>query len=139
MSDVCVDTSLALKLVLPEPGSDRVRRRWAEWLREGVIVIAPWLWMFEAHAVLRRKLVRQDLTEVEARDAWRILRRQGIRTVHPRGLFDRAWVLAGELDRPNTYDACYLAVADLRRCELWTADARLARAARTKFDWIREV
>jgi hypothetical protein len=60
------------------------------------------------------------------------LHRQGIRTVHPRGLFDRAWVLATELGRSNTYDAIYVAAAELRKCELWTADYRLANAARRR-------
>jgi predicted nucleic acid-binding protein len=78
------------------------------------------------------------LTEPEAREGSRILRRQSVRTVHPRGLFDRAWALAVELDSPTTYDAVYLAAAELRRCELWTADERLANAAR-KLKWVQLV
>ncbi len=138
MAEMCVDASFAIKLALPEPKSDLVHEMWISWAREGVSVIAPWLWMFEAHSVLRRKVSRRELTEPEAREGWRLLRRQGVRTVHPRGLFDRAWALAVELDRPTTYDAVYLAVAALRDCELWTADERLANAA-GKLKWVRSV
>lgn len=131
-----MDASFVLKLALPEPHSEAVRSRWAEWVRDGVTVVAPWLWLFEVHAVLRRKVVRMELTDAEALDVWRLLRRQGIRPIHPRSLFDRAWVVARELARPTTYDAVYLAAAELRGCELWTADARLANAA-SALPWVR--
>lgn len=137
MAEVCVDASFALKLVLFEPERERVRARWGTWLQAGITVVAPWLWAFESHAVLRRKVARGELSDLRASEAWRILRRQGIRTVHPRGLFERAWVIAAELSRPTTYDAVYLTVAELRGCELWTADRRLINAAAGRSGWIR--
>ncbi len=139
MAEVCADASFVIKVALPEPKSELVRGQWASWARESVAIIAPWLWMFEVHSVLRRKVTRRELTEPEAREAWRVVRRQGIRTVHPRGLFDRAWALAAELERPTTYDAVYLAVAALRGCELWTSDERLANTAAGKLNWVRSV
>ena len=139
MAEVCVDASFALKVVLLEPSRDQVRSIWATWLNNGTEVIAPWLLLFEAHSVLRRRVFRKETTEDEAREAWRLLRRQGIRTVHPRGLFDRAWRLAAELGRPTTYDAVYMAAAELRGCSFWTADTRLANAARRKFPWVHSV
>jgi predicted nucleic acid-binding protein len=135
--EICVDASFIVKLVLPEPKHELVRAQWSGWLGQGMTIVAPWLWLFEVHSVLRRKVVRQELGEVHAAHVWRLLRRQGIRTVHPRGLFDRAWVVAAELGRSTTYDAVYVAAAALRGCDLWTADDRLARSAQAKFDWIR--
>ncbi len=138
MAEACVDASFAIKIALPEQKSELVREKWALWAREDVTIIAPWLWLFETHSVLRRKVARRELTEPEAREGWRILRRQSVRTVHPRGMFDRAWMLAVELDRPTTYDAVYLAAAELHHCELWTADERLANSAR-KLKWVQLV
>ncbi len=89
------------------------------------------------HAVLRRHVARGNLTESEGKEAWRILGRQGVRTIHPRGLFDRAWEIARNLSRPTTYDAVYLAAAALRECDLWTADRRLVHAAAKRFAWVR--
>jgi predicted nucleic acid-binding protein len=137
MSEVCVDASFALKLVLPEPMSTQIRTQWQSWVETGTTIVAPWLWLFECHAVLRRKVWRQEITDGEARDAWRLLRRQAIQPVHPRGIFDRAWVLARELNRSTTYDTVYMAAAELRGCELWTADSRLAHAAGARYPWIR--
>jgi predicted nucleic acid-binding protein len=137
MAEVCVDASFALKLVLDEPERPRVRRQWAEWVRDGVSPIAPWLWTFETHSVLRRNVVRGSLSEEQARAAWHLLQRQGVQTVHPHRLMDRAWALASELSRPITYDMVYVALADLRGCELWTADQRLINATGARFAWIR--
>jgi predicted nucleic acid-binding protein len=139
VAEVCVDASFALKLVLYEPERERVREEWSSWLRNGNAVIAPWLWAFETHAVLRRKVAREEMTDQEAREAWRVLRRQGVQVVHPRGLFDRAWSIAAELSRPTTYDAVYLAVADLRGCEFWTADHRLLNSAGRRYSWMRSI
>jgi predicted nucleic acid-binding protein len=139
VADVCVDASFILKLVLPEPEQPQVRVMWGDWLRDRRTIVAPWLWQFETNAVLRRKVAGGEFSEAEGRDAWRLIRRQGVRTVHPRGLFDRAWAIAAELGRRTTYDTVYLATADLHGCEFWTADQRLANAARSRFSWIREI
>ena len=37
-SQVCLDASFALKLVLSEPGSEEVEAQWEAWLRGGVEV-----------------------------------------------------------------------------------------------------
>lgn len=139
MAEVCVDASFALKLVLPEPDSHHIAAQWALWDKSAVVVVAPWLWLFESHAVLRRKVTRGEFTEQDARKAWRILQRLHVQTVHPRGLFDRAWQLATTFHRPTTYDAVYMATADLRGCDLWTADQRLINAVTGKFPRIRTV
>lgn len=137
MPEVCVDASFGLKLVLGEPERPRVRQQWEEWARSGLSIVAPWLWTFETHSVLRQTVVRGDVTDHRARAAWRLLQRQGVRILHPEGVMDRAWELAGELNRPVTYDMVYVALADLRGCELWTADQRLINAAGSRFQWIR--
>lgn len=137
MPEVCVDASFTLKLVLDEPGRSRVRDQWALWRDGETSVLAPWLWAFESHAVLRRKVARGELTETEGREAWRVLRQQAIRIAHPRDLFDRAWAIAVELSRPTTYDAVYVALAELRGCELWTADERLMNAAGGRYRSLR--
>ena len=139
MTTVCVDASFALKGVLREPQHEQVQEHFRLWRAQDVELIAPWLLLFETHSVLHRKVFQGILNDAEARAAWRVLLRLGIKTAHPRGLFDRAWVLADRLSRPVTYDAAYAAVAEIRGCELWTADQRLINAAAGKINWIRSV
>lgn len=52
-------------------------------------------------------------------------------------MHDRALVLASRFDLQATYDAHYLALAEERDCEFWTADKRLARATNGAFPWLR--
>lgn len=139
MAEVCADASLILKLVLPEPDHLAVHSLWTGWQRDGIRVVAPSLWQFEVHAVLRRHVTRGLLSASEAWEYWLHLRSQDIHVVQPRGLFDRAWALAAQLSRPVTYDTVYAAVAELRGCELWTADRRLINASAGKLSWIRSV
>ena len=139
MASVCVDASFALKAVLREPDHALVQECFRTWREQKTEILAPWLFLFETHSVLHRKVFTGVLTDQEARDVWRALRRLGVKTSHPRVLFDRAWALADRLSRPVTYDAVYAAVAEIRGCELWTADHRLINAAAGKIDWIRSV
>ncbi len=136
MAETCVDASFLLKLVLPEEGSDRADARVSGWIRDGVALVSPSLWLFEAHSVLRRKVYRGEATERQGREAWEKLRGQGVQVVHPLDLFERAWRLAVRLRRPTTYDSMYLATAEARGCEFWTADTRLAGAVGTKLPWV---
>lgn len=139
MAEVCVDANYALKLVLAEPESPKVRAQWVQWNDAGMTVVAPALWAFESHSVLRRKWFTGAITEAEARDGWQALLHQGITVVDPPGLFDRALALSIELSRPTTYDMTYMAVADLLGCDLWTADQRVINAAGGRFPWLHSV
>lgn len=135
----CVDASFSLKLVLFEEGSDRARAKMREWIEGSVVVISPLLWLFECQSALRRKAYRGLLTGGQAREAWDLLQKQGIESVLPPDLFERAWSLAARLRRPTTYDCVYLATAEARGCGLWTADVRLAGAVGTKLPWVHLV
>jgi predicted nucleic acid-binding protein len=51
----------------------------------------------------------------------------------------RALELAAQLNRPATYDAHYLALAERLGVEFWTADERLYNAVRHALPWVRLV
>ena len=54
----------------------------------------------------------------------------------PVELYRVAWELAKRFDRSTIYDCCYLALAELHRCELWTADQRLINADGSQLPWL---
>lgn len=124
MPFVCVDASFALKVVLPEEESQFVVMKWEEWQAEGITVVAPWLFAFEVMAVLRQKVARRHLTTREGLAACETIWDIGVELRHHEALWSRAWELAAQYHRPTTYDTCYLALAELLDCELWTADRR---------------
>ena len=125
---ICVDASLALKLVLAEQESELVATQWEKWQTEGQTVLSPWLFAFEIMAVLRKKVARGELTEKEGLEAWGILSDLGIELRHHPLMWERSWALAAQYRRPTTYDTAYLALAQLLDCDLWTADYRFIRA-----------
>lgn len=51
----------------------------------------------------------------------------------------RAIEFADTFNRPASYDAHYLALAEYLECELWTADERLWNATKATLPWVRWV
>ena len=136
---VCLDASLALKLLVVEDGSHRARSLWRSWSVEGVAVVAPGLFVFECASALRRMVVRRDLEEEPARNALGLLLTMPVSLRAPQGLVERAWALARDLVRPAAYDCFYLGLAELLGIECWTADRRFFNAAHEVKPWLRHL
>ena len=134
---VVVDASLVLKLVLAEEDSEEAANLWRRWAEEGEVVAAPPLFSAETSSVLRRRVYQGKLDPAQGDAAFAVLRGLVVDILEPVDLYPRAWDLAKELNQPTTYDCCYLALAELLVCELWTADERLHRAAEGRFPWLR--
>ena len=49
----------------------------------------------------------------------------------------RAIQLSKQFRLPAAYDAHYLALAESKHCELWTADKRLWNSIKGKLPWVR--
>lgn len=115
-----VDSSVAVKWVVPEVLSDRADRL----LAGGDELLAPDLLPVEAANALWRKTARREISPGEADRALAMLLESGIefRPVGP--LLGRAMRLARRLAHP-VYDCVYLALAERERVPLVTADVRL--------------
>jgi predicted nucleic acid-binding protein len=138
-SRVCIDASLALKLVLPEPGSDQAAVEWQNWMNSGVEVAAPYLFIYETSSVLRNRVYRKQLTQKEADEALGILVGLSIAYLHPPPILESAWELARRFNRPTAYDCFYLALAQQQGCLLWTGDKRLHNAVKDSLSWVHLV
>lgn len=122
MSTLVIDASIAMKWVIPEPGTTEailVQRRYS--------LIAPDLLMAECANVLWKKVGRAEISGEEASIAARALERADIELVSVRTLLDASVKLAVELSHP-AYDCAYIALAVLRQCRFVTADHRLIAA-----------
>ena len=123
-----VDASVGLKWVLPEAGSEAARSLRRERVESGAPIYVPDLfWSETANALWR--LSRGDaapLPPAQARELFDALRLAPLRT-EPVGPFaDGALAIALAADI-TTYDAAYVALAELVDGRLHTADAALAR------------
>ena len=134
---VVVDASLAAAWVLREPYSGLALALADDWASAGVETIAPGLMFTEVTSAIYKRVRRGELSLDDAREALDVALAFGVRLEHELDLHRKALVLAHRLNRPTPYDAHYLALAELRGCELWTADERLYNAVRFEFPWVR--
>jgi len=134
---VCIDASLAIKLVVRESFSDQALALWQNWIENGVERIAPPFFPFEVSSVIRNKYVRKQLTAEEAERAFNLFTSFDFTVLTSEVLLEEAWNMARELGLPTLYDTAYLALAKLHNCEFWTADDVLINSLRGKLPWVR--
>ncbi len=137
-NSVVVDTSLVLKWIFNEPDSNKALALLARWTKERVVIRVPPLLIYEATNALHQKVRSGKFTLDAAREGLTNLTLKGL-------VFDfssalalslRAMEFAQHFSIPATYDAHYLALAELKDCPLWTADTRMWRAVKDQLDWV---
>jgi len=99
---------------------------WAEALLETGDLVAPHLVLVEAANVLRRLEQSKHLTRLEASVAHEDLLRLDIELLPYEPFADRVWELRVNL---TSYDAWYVAVAEMTDLPLATLDHKLARSS----------
>ncbi|MBI2964883.1 MAG: type II toxin-antitoxin system VapC family toxin [Chloroflexi bacterium] len=92
------------------------------------LVAPPLLWS-EVRSALHEAMWRRDVSEEQARRSLTAFEASGVRMRPHRRLGETAWRIAGRLGWAKTYDAEYLALAELLKCRFVTLDARLRRGA----------
>ena len=122
---IVVDASV-LAPALSDDGDDGdlARRRLA-----GETLFAPDLVVLEVVSTVRRALRRGRLEPRRCTHALSDLRALPLSCASHRPLLTRIWELR---DKATAYDAAYLALAELLRTSLLTADAHLARVPGTR-------
>ena len=138
-SKVCVDVSLALKLVFAEEDSIEAQHLWETWAEEDTETVAPILFAFEGTSVILNRMYRGLVPPEEAELMFGAFHLLGVQLLYPEGLHKRAWELAKKFNRPQTYEMHYIALAEILDVEFWTADERLYNAIKhgdTKVKWL---
>lgn len=136
-TEVCVDASLAIKVVVPEVGSDIADALFDQWAGDETQLIAPVFFEVETDSILRQKVaLRRELTIAQAQRAFASLQGLPIKTAHSPEQRERAWEIALEFQFPTVYDATYIALAELRQCEFWTADEKLFKQVGNKLTFV---
>lgn len=136
---VVIDASFALALALEESASMEVRRLVDEWVTRGEELYAPSLMGYELAGVLRSKVHRHLVLEADARAALDLLLALPISLLQTADLHVLAFEIAGELGLSTSYDAHYLALAEVLQADLWTLDERFADRARARYPSVRTV
>jgi predicted nucleic acid-binding protein len=90
-------------------------------------LVAPQLMVMEASSALHEMAWRGEITKPRAKTMLERLLKAPVETRMPDGLIQAAWKVADELGWAKTYDAHYVALAQLLKCRLVTIDERLLR------------
>lgn len=134
---ICLDASVALKWAMPEIHSDRAARLRLDARRAGEGLVAPPLFRFELTNALRRRMLRNGLPLDAASLAIGELMALPVTLLGFDQLHPRALEIADAYGLPATYDAHYVALAELLGCDFWTADERLVATLSAAFPFVR--
>ena len=128
-NEVVIDASLAIHFAIPGyPHHDQAQRLFEEWDEKGMMLISPHLYEAEADSGIRRLLHRGALTPTAGKAAQEVLDALSVRLVYNRQVRKQAREIAEKLHQSKVYDSTYAALAELRRCEFWTADEKFYNA-----------
>jgi predicted nucleic acid-binding protein len=122
---VVLDASVAAKAFITEPGSDAARAL----IVSDTWVVAPDFVLAELANVAVKRLRRGDISRAVAEEMVASSRSAFDETVSAESLTSRAFSLAADCGL-STYDALYVALAEISACELVTADVKLVAAVR---------
>ena len=130
-----LDSSVALKWVLPEKDSPKAVRLRNDYRKQVHELIAPDIFLIEvAHALSRAE--RRNIIKPPQGSKRLLAVMNSVPELHPYiPLLPRAFAISSAM-RVGTYDCLYIALAEQEGCELVTADARLVNALQKDFPFI---
>ena len=124
-SSICIDASLALRWILPNDRASEAESLLKNWDEGGNDLISPPLFDIEVTSAIRKLMHLGRLSVEEGELAYSLYRELSISIINHSQLSTTAWRLAAEYNLPLTFEMQYLALAELEKCEFWTADAGL--------------
>jgi predicted nucleic acid-binding protein len=138
LTELCVDASVAIKLVL---GGERLRlharQLYLDAATASAVLIAPPLFEAEVDSVIRSRVFAGRLNDNEAALAFEGIDRLAIQIESPFGVRQRAREISTLFRQERVYDSTYAALAELRCCEFWTADRTFHNAVSGKLTFVR--
>jgi len=118
MSELCIDTSVVVKLVLKgEPHRVTARRLLKDCLVNGVTLIAPPFFEVEVDTVIRKRVQDGRLSLTDAKQAFAGLDKVPVQLLAHSLLRQRTREIAEQFNLRTVYDATYAALAELHGCE----------------------
>lgn len=135
-STICIDASVVVRMVLNRHDQP-AWQTWEEWQRAQARIVAPELLLYEVTNALyqqqRQGKISAEITSLLLGAALAL----PIVLVTDRAMHHLAHELASALGISATYDAHYLAAAQISGAQFWTSDRRLAAAAESHLNWVR--
>lgn len=138
MSELCIDASVVVKLVLKgESHRVRARRLLRNCIANDVMLIAPPFFESETDTAIRKRVHDGKLSLTDAKKAFAGLDRVHVQLITQPNLRQRAREIAEQFNQRTVYDATYVALAELRGCEFWTADKVFYDAVKATLSFVK--
>ncbi|OGO14773.1 MAG: hypothetical protein A2Z02_03775 [Chloroflexi bacterium RBG_16_48_7] len=129
---VCIDSSFILAWLLEQENGKSVKRLMLEWAVDGLQTVGPPLLPAEVSSVLRNQVYIKRIPSSLGNDLFHVFIDMDITIIHDAALYETAWQIARKYNLPRTYDAQYLAAAEIYDCDLWTLDTRFLNSFQGK-------
>jgi predicted nucleic acid-binding protein len=142
-SAVVIDAGVGILQVIADPLSEKADSHWSAWIRAGIRVCAPKLWLSETTSALHKIFMQNLISESRAREALEALLNLNIE-LHDVDVETcvAAFNWATSLNQYSAYDGFYLTLAEKLGAPFWTTDQRLVNRSRqlgvTWVNWIGE-
>ena len=131
-----LDSSVALKWLLPEPDSDKAIRLREDFQKAVHELLAPDIFPLEVLNSLTKAERTKRIGVGIAYSLWQSILTD-LPALYPHSpLLQRAYQIASPA-RAAVYDCLYVALAERGQCEIITADDRLVRNLQTQFPFVK--
>ncbi len=138
MTELCVDASVAVKwAVKGEQHRSKARKLLHDAVARGLDLIAPPFFTAEVDTAIQRRVHQGRFTPAQAQAAFALLDAAPVLILNIPGVRQQARRIAEQFHQPTVYDATYLALAELRGCEFWTADEPLFKLVSPTLSFVR--
>lgn len=129
-----VDACLPVALITSDPKQAAVAAKFRAWAAAGEELHAPGVLPYEIANVLARLVGEGNFTAADIPQAWADIQALGI-TLHAFELLadgPQVAAIASALRRKHATDCAYISLALRLRCDVWTIDGPLTRAAQAQ-------
>lgn len=136
MTCLIVDANLTIKFLLPSEHHQQYIALFDQWKEGAYKLYAPTLWSYEVTSTLNKMIHFGLLSKENAQANLQLALQLGIDLIPPNDMLMRhALNWSQRLNRIVAYDSFYLALAEARQCELWTADKKLVNVVNQS--WVK--
>jgi predicted nucleic acid-binding protein len=135
----CVDANVVVKAVTKEDLSENAIALMSDALNMEIRLIAPHFFDAETNGAVRKKVYSGEITAKLGDIAFEKLKRFPVHMLATQNLLDRSWEIAKQFRLRWLYDAFYVALAEERKCVLWTADIELYNAVKDQLDFVKSL
>lgn len=136
---ICVDANLLVRLVSSPISETVYLNLWQQWKQNNYKIFAPTLCYYEVVNALYRmnkaNLLTLEETNIALEDALNL----DVILYGDIELHRQALILAKKIGFPASYDAHYLALAQLLESNFYTADKKLYNSVKDLFSWVNLV